>query len=245
MELTTSLLRSVERPGRYFSPVIMTGALQPPPSDAPKILVVFPDLFEIARSHEGIKILRHLFRRHGAAVDYGFAFAADMEARLRREGRLISFLTGRDWRDFDLIAVSFQFQLQFPTFLRMLDVAGIPVRSDERGENDPVVMAGGPVLCNPEPMRDFIDHAYIGEVEPHAARIVDILRREKGRAGRIAAFHAELPPRRAVATDLNDIALVPDEQPIFGLQTVHDRYTAEIQRGCTRGCRFCMAGIVY
>ncbi|HNT28507.1 MAG TPA: TIGR03936 family radical SAM-associated protein [bacterium] len=245
MELTTSLLRSVERPGRYFSPVIMTGALQPPPADAPKILVVFPDLFEIARSHEGIKILRHLFRRYGAAVDYVFAFAADMEARLRREGRLISFLTGRDWRDFDLIAVSFQFQLQFPTFLRMLDVAGIPVRADERGEKDPVVMAGGPVLCNPEPMRDFIDHAYIGEVEPHAERIVDILRREKGRAGRIAAFLDELPPRRAIATDLNDLTLVPDEQPIFGLQTVHDRYTAEIQRGCTRGCRFCMAGVVY
>lgn len=245
MELTTSLLRSVDRPGRYFSPVIMTGAVQSLPADAPKILVVFPDLFEIARSHEGIKILRHLFRRHGAAVDYGFAFAADMESRLRREGRLISFLSGRDWRDFDLIAVSFQFQLQFPTFLRMLEVAGIPVRADDRGEHDPVVMAGGPVMCNPEPMRDFIDHAYIGEVEPHAERIVGIFRREKGRAARVAALHTELPPRRAITPDLNDLALVPDEQPLFGLQTVHDRYTAEIQRGCTRGCRFCMAGVIY
>lgn len=245
MELTTSLLRSVDRPGRYFSPVIMNDTLQAPPADAPKILVVFPDLFEIARSHEGIKILRHLFRRHGATVDYGFAFAADMESRLRREGQLITFLSGRDWRDFDLIAVSFQFQLQFPTFLRMLEVAGIPLRSDERNNNDPVVMAGGPVMCNPEPMRDFIDHTYIGEVEPHAGRIVDILRREKTRTGRLDAFRADLPLRRAIAPDLNDLASVPDEQPMFGLQTVHDRYTVEIQRGCTRGCRFCMAGVIY
>lgn len=244
MELKTSFLRSVDRPGRYFSPVIAPDAVTPP-KDAPKILVVFPDLFEIARSHEGIKILRHLFQRYGAAVDHGFAFAADMEAAYRRAGRLEGFFSGRDWRAFDLIAVSFQYQLQFPTFLRMLDVAGIPLRTEERGANDPVIMAGGPVLCNPEPLRDFIDHAYIGEVEPNAERIIDILRSHKGRDERLAAFHAELPPKRSIAPDLNDLSLIPDEQPIFGLQTVHDRYTVEIQRGCTRGCRFCMAGIIY
>ncbi len=244
MELTTSFLRTIEKPGRYFAPVIGADAGDPD-RDHPRILVVFPDLFEIARSHEGIRILHHLFRRTGALVDFAVAFRRDMEIHFRKRGGLVGFLTGADWRSFDLIGVSFQYQLQFPTFLRMLDVAGIPRRAADRGGNDPIIMAGGPVMVNPEPMRPFLDHVYIGEAEPYAERIVEILRQEKSRESRIARFSSELPLERVVWPDLDDLSLLPDRHPIFGLSTVHDRYTVEIQRGCTRGCRFCFAGTVY
>ncbi len=244
MELTTSFLRTVEKPGRYFAPVIGADTGDPT-KDVPRILIVFPDLFEIARSHEGIRILHHLFRRSGAFVDFSFAFRRDMETHLRERGGLTGFFSGADWRSFDLIGVSFQYQLQFPTFLRMLAVAGIPRYAEDRHEKDPIVIAGGPVMANPEPMRPFLDYVYLGEAEPWVGRIVEIFRRERDRARRIAALRAELPSGRAVLADLDDLSFTPESQPIFGLSTIHDRYTVEIQRGCTRGCRFCFAGSVY
>jgi len=244
VELTTSFLRTIEKPGRYLTPSIGADTGDPE-RDSPRILVVFPDLFEIARSHEGIRIVYHLFRRAGAFVDISFAFRSDMERHYRAKGRLESFFTALDWRSFDLIAVSFQYPLQFPTFLRMLTVANIPLRSADRKSSDPIVMAGGPVMANPEPMREFLDCVYIGEVEPQARRIVEVLRTYSSREERIAVYHAEVVPVRAIHSGLDDLSLVPYHHPLFGLPTVHDRYTVEIQRGCTRGCRFCFAGIVY
>lgn len=244
MELTTSVLRTIEKPGRYFAPVIGADTGDPE-RDAPRILIVFPDLFEIARSHEGIRILHHLFRRAGAFVDFSFAFRRDMEAHFRKRWGLVGFLSGADWRSFDLIGVSFQYQLQFPTFLRMLEVAGLPRRAADRKGKCPIVIAGGPVMANPEPMRPFLDHVYIGEAEPCVGHIVEILRHITDRDARIDALRKELSPKRVVLPALDDLSLTPDCHPIFGLSTVHDRYTIEIQRGCTRGCRFCFAGIVY
>lgn len=251
MEVTTSLLRAIEKPGRYFAPFYsrhqgeFTG-------NEPKILIVFPDLFEVAHSHTGIKILYHLFRKHGAFVDFGFAFRQDIEPALRRDGKLISFMHGIDYRDFDLICVSFQYQLHFPTLLRMLTVAGIPVEKSARGKDMPIIAGGGPAMINPEPMLDFLDYAFIGEVEPVARDIVEVLKASSGRAERLSGFgetsgfyDGTKPVKRSIAADLDEPGIVPSDMPVFGLRTVHDRYIIEIQRGCTRGCRFCMAGFLY
>ena len=264
--MITSLLRKIEKPGRYYAPFINMDT-KPIDKDAPKVLILFPDLFEVAQSHTGVKILYSLFRRGGFTADFGFAVSSDFEGQIRSNGKMTSMMHGLDFRDFDLICVSFQYQLQFPNFLRILDLAGIEIHSKKRTDNDPIIISGGPVMCNPEPITDFIDAAFIGEIESSADALMEVFG-EKNKAKRlekmskIEGFYfpeRDFPQikiekdgsisgqkvKRAVLSDLNLDNDVTFDCPVFALRTVHDRFTTEIMRGCTRGCRFCMAGMFY
>lgn len=270
MELITSFLRRIEKPGRYFAPFIETVKVKTDPGK-PKILILFPDLFEMAQSHTGVKILYSLFHRRGFLVDFGFSPQKDIFEIAAKSGGLTSMMHGVNYRDFDIIAVSFQYQLQYPDFLKILEIAGIPIYSKERmkSESYPIIWSGGPVMCNPEPMADFIDAVSIGEFEPYAEEFMDILENIKEKRARIEAFskipaiyipsrHDEnavkinpdgslsgFEARRAVLKDLNYDPESLFDAPIFAMRTIHDRFTIEIMRGCTRGCRFCMAGMFY
>jgi len=259
MEITTSFLRKIEKPGRYFSPFIHTFN-KSITEKSPKILIIFPDLFEVAQSHSGIKIMYNLFSNYGAFVDFGFSFREDMEKEYEKEGALLSFMHNIDYREFDLIAVSFQYQLAYPTLLRMLKIAKIPIKSAERNEKFPIVAGGGPAITNPEPIAPFLDLTFAGEIEPVAERIVNILQSSADRDERLSAlsltdgffntqidYFAEKKDQilKAVAKDMDSETIIPTEIPVFGLRTVHDKFVVEIQRGCTRGCRFCMAGMFY
>ncbi len=270
MELITSFLRRIEKPGRYFAPFIETVKVKTDPNK-PKILILFPDLFEMAQSHTGVKILYSLFHRRGFLVDFGFSPQKDIFEIAAKSGGLTSMMHGVNYRDFDIIAVSFQYQLQYPDFLKILEIAGIPIHSKDRmnSESYPIIWSGGPVMCNPEPMADFIDMVTVGEFEPYAEEFMNILENIEEKHERIEAFskipsiyipsrHEEnavkinpdgslsgFEARRAVLKDLN---YDPDslfDAPIFAMRTIHDRFTIEIMRGCTRGCRFCMAGMFY
>ena len=270
MKLITSFLRRIEKPGRYFAPFIETVKIKTDPNK-PKVLILFPDLFEMAQSHTGVKILYSLFHRRGFLVDFGFSPQKDVFEEAKASGGLTSMMHGVNYRDFDIIAVSFQYQLQYPDFLKIMDIAGIPIRSKDRINLDsyPIIWSGGPAMCNPEPMADFIDAVSIGEFEPYAEEFMDILENIKEKRKRIEAFskipaiyipskHDEnslkinpdgslsgFEARRAILKDLN---YDPDslfDAPIFAMRTIHDRFTIEIMRGCTRGCRFCMAGMFY
>ncbi|MBP5201399.1 TIGR03960 family B12-binding radical SAM protein [bacterium] len=270
MKLITSFLRRIEKPGRYFAPFIETVKVKTDPNK-PKVLILFPDLFEMAQSHTGVKILYSLFNRRGFLVDFGFSPQKDVFEEAKASGGLTSMMHGVNYRDFDIIAVSFQYQLQYPDFLKIMDIAGIPIHSKDRinSSDYPIIWSGGPVMCNPEPMADFIDMVSIGEFEPYAEEFMDMLENIKEKQKRIEAFskipaiyipskHDEnsvkinpdgslsgIEARRAVLKDLN---YDPDslfDAPIFAMRTIHDRFTIEIMRGCTRGCRFCMAGMFY
>ncbi|MBR6245571.1 TIGR03960 family B12-binding radical SAM protein [bacterium] len=270
MKLITSFLRRIEKPGRYFAPFIEPVKVKTDPNK-PKVLILFPDLFEMAQSHTGVKILYSLFNRRGFLVDFGFSPQKDVFEEAKASGGLTSMMHGVNYRDFDIIAVSFQYQLQYPDFLKIMDIAGIPIHSKERinSSDYPIIWSGGPVMCNPEPMADFIDMVSIGEFEPYAEEFMDMLENIKEKQKRIEAFskipaiyipskHDEnsvkinpdgslsgIEARRAVLKDLN---YDPDslfDAPIFAMRTIHDRFTIEIMRGCTRGCRFCMAGMFY
>lgn len=264
--MITSLLRKIEKPGRYYAPFINMDK-RPIDKDAPKVLILFPDLFEVAQSHTGVKILYSLFRRGGFTADFGFAVSSDFEKQIRSNGEMTSMMYDIDFRDFDLICVSFQYQLQFPNFLTILDLAGIEIHSKKRGTDDPIIISGGPVMCNPEPITGFIDAAFIGEIESSADALMEVFS-EKKKAKRlekiseIKGFYfpeKDFPQikiekdgsisgqkvKRAVFSDLNLDNDVTFDCPVFALRTVHDRFTTEIMRGCTRGCRFCMAGMFY
>lgn len=268
--MITSVLRNIEKPGRYFAPFFEPIKITPDPLK-PKVLLLFPDLFEVAQSHTGVKILYSIFHRAGFNVDFGFAPNKDFVNIAKKEGTLRSIMNDIDFRSFELICVSFQYQLQYPGFLKILELAKIPFERNERESSDdyPVIIAGGPVMCNPEPISDFIDAAFVGEFEPAAKEVMNALETVKGRKNIIDAFSKiegfYLPKtsnnkkttinldgsisgtvvRRSILPDLN---YDPDslfDAPVFAIRTVHDRFTIEIMRGCTRGCRFCMAGSFY
>jgi len=216
-----------------------------------------------------------LNRRGEALADRAFAPWVDMEARMRAaELPLFSLESRRPARDFDVIGFSLSHELLATNMLNLLDLARVPLWSRERAEDDPLVAAGGPFTSNPEPLADFVDFFLIGDGEEAVGSITASLAATRGRSRerRLRAL-AELdgvyvprfyepiyvrgrqigvapspgmphPVRRTYVADLDGTPF--PERPLVPLiEAVQDRLTLEIQRGCTRGCRFCHAGIFY
>src|SRR6185437_696943 len=96
----------------------------------------------------------------------------DMERELRARGLpLVSLESARPLRDFDVVGFSLQFELTYSNILNMLDLGGVPVRSADRGEGDPLVLAGGPTATHPEPIAPFVDAFVIGDGEEKATEV--------------------------------------------------------------------------
>jgi len=126
----------------------------------------FPDAYEVGMSHLGIKILYDILnKQNDLCAERCFAPWPDMEKQLRQRGiELFSLESRQPIKNFDVVGFSLQYELSYTNVLLMLDLAGIPLHGDERGAH-PIVIAGGPCACNPEPMAEFIDVFFIGEAE--------------------------------------------------------------------------------
>jgi radical SAM family uncharacterized protein len=270
------LLPRVSKPGRY------TGgewnSVTPDwESASARFVLAYPDAYDIGMSNMGLGILYDILnRRAGALCERAFAPWPDMEAEMRATGTpLWSLETRRPLREFDIVGFTLQYEMTYTNVLNMLDLAGIPVRSEGRGEEDPFVIAGGSGCFNPEPLAPFIDAFVLGEGEGVVVELAGLVkewrRARTPRAARLRAL-AGLPGVYVPALytahydgDGKFAALEPDAgappvvrrriveglppalvNPIVPyLQTVHDRAVVEIQRGCTQGCRFCQAGMIY
>jgi radical SAM family uncharacterized protein/radical SAM-linked protein len=278
MENKNDLLAAVEKPSRYLGTEVHR-VLKDPGTVQLRIALAFPDLYEIGTSHFGLQILYHLLNAMPAvAAERVFAPADDMEAQLRRLGRpLFSLESHTALGQFDIVGFSLLYELNYTNVLAMLDLAGIPLRAAERGPGHPLVIAGGPCTCNPEPMADFFDAMVVGDGEETAVRLAEawlqwkaagdparesLLRRWAEIPGVYipaffeprhddSGFQALVPRlegctrvRRAIVADLNEAAFPQTPVIPFG-KPVHDRLRLEISRGCTRGCRFCQAGMLY
>ena len=256
-----SLLLSVEKPSRYIGGEV--NAVHKDPKDCKlSFALAFPDTYEVGMSHLGLQILYAILNRIPEVVaERCFAPWPDMESRMRQTGLALTSLESHTpLNKFDIIGFSLQYELSYTNVLNMLDLARIPIRREDRREGDPLIIAGGPCAFNPAPMSLFIDAFAIGEGEEIITEITTTVMasREKGyKRERVLTELAHIDGlyipsvhtkgeviRKRVVTNLNPWRL-PACPVVPLMKTIHDRITLEIARGCTRGCRFCQAGMVW
>ena len=221
-----------------------------------RIAFCFPDTYEIGMSNLGLKILYGVFNNiDDVWCERVFAPWVDMEAEMRKNDiPLYGLESFEAIRDFDIVAFSIGYELSYTNVLNMLDLAGIPLRSADRGDDDPVIIAGGACCYNPLPMSAFIDLFVIGEGEEVAAELVDVYKATSGKAAflgkaselsgiYVPTLHAEgaSPIKKRIVSDL-DKSYYPVSTIIPSTGIVHDRAVLELFRGCIRGCKFCQAG---
>ncbi|MDP6685464.1 MAG: radical SAM protein, partial [Candidatus Omnitrophota bacterium] len=222
--------------------------------DILKIALCFPDIYEIGMSHLGMKIIYGILNNEKDVLcERAFAPWSDMEKKMRAEGQaLFSLESKRALKEFDMVGFSLQYEMNLPDVLNMLDLGGVPVFCNERGDKDPIVIAGGPVCFNPKVMADFIDAFLIGEAEEAILEVASVVKngkRNKSSRGEILEELSKIEgvfipgangTKKRIVSDL-DNAYFPTAPVVPYIQIVHDRIGIEIMRGCPHRCRFCQA----
>lgn len=254
------LLSDVEKPGRYSG-----GEWNTPDMDKPRkgdMCFCFPDLYEIGMSNLGIQILYDIINKsEGFVAERCFAPAADMAELLKSNDiPLLSIETKKPIKDFTVVGFSVGYELLYTNILYMLDLAGIPFYSKDRDDTYPIIIAGGPCTVNPEPFKDFFDAIVIGEGEEADLELLKRVAegRNRGLGKReilqsIKDIDGVFVPSLYVKGDRVVKAVVKDfehapapTRPLVPtIESVHDRATVELYRGCASGCRFCQAGFWY
>ncbi len=268
----TLITTEIHRPARYLGNEL--GSVHKPWQSATvRWVLTYPEVYEVGASNLGHIILYSIINTQPRQLcDRAYLPAADLASKLREtQTPLFAVESKRSLSDFDILGFSLSYELGATNILEMLDLAGIPLTSEERATGDyPLIFAGGQTATsNPEPYADFLDFIVMGDGEELLPEIGLVL--EEGKLaglsreallldlaqvpgvyvprfyavnpdGSVARLRSDVPQRilRRVATPIPaySIGLVPY------VETVHDRLTIEIRRGCTRGCRFCQPGML-
>lgn len=273
------ILVEVEKPGRYTGGEEGETVKDKSTVDL-RVAFGFPDLYEIGMSNLGMKILYScLNNMENVWCERTFAPALDMAEKMKKAGiPLFALESGDSIGEFDVFAMTVQYEGLLTNILYMLDMANIPFYAKERDDSYPIILGGGPCTYNPEPFAEFFDVLSIGEGEEalveFASLLIDskkkgeskkeFLRRvatelegfyvpslyevdylEDGRIKSVTALSGALERVKKRIVKNLDEAHYPTKQIIPYIETVHDRATIEIFRGCIRGCRFCQAGMIY
>jgi radical SAM family uncharacterized protein len=269
LDKIADLLLKVEKPSRYTGGEFGLPKFSPSPF---YFCMAFPDLYEVGTSNLGTKIVAESMIARGYTADYCFAPYKDFGQGIKQRGiPLYSLGLRKPLGEFNMIGFSLQFELCYTNMLYMLDLAGIPLRREDRaGKNYPLIAVGGPCAVNPEPIADFVDIVFIGDGESVDADVADIYVQCGGATeefynkiskldgvyipaltkvnystdGNITGFEGITKVRKAIVADL-DGAVFPSRQIVPNCESVFDRSIIEVMRGCYRGCRFCQAGFIY
>lgn len=252
--LETEILPHIFKPARYLG--LEQGAYRKSFALSPvKMVVAFPDLYEIGFSNHALKLLYSLVNQQsGAMCDRVYAPAPDFREKLAEHRiPLYGVETFMPLKQFDMVAFSLQYELNYTTILGLLEAAQIPFRSLDRRKsatNWPLLIAGGPGSANPMPLAPFFDAFIIGDGEEVLLEILDVIAQGKKdklnrpallkRLGTLEGLYIPGVTDKAYKR-IVDIAQNPvDVAPLIPLiGAVHDRITVEARRGCDRMCRFC------
>ena len=274
-------LMHIEKPARYIGGEYNSIKKNHDAVDV-RVALAFPDVYEVAMSHLGLKIIYSVInKRNDALAERVYAPWVDMEALMKEKKLpLFSLETRTPVRDFDVLGFTLPYEMCYTNVLNMLHLAGIPLRTAHRTEEDPIVIAGGPCVFNAEPVADFFDLFFIGEGEEMMEEFIEVFKmwKREGRPGgrteflrraahirgiyvpslyevsydengRFKEIHAKtedaaLPIHKRIIQDVDHVTV--DDAPILPhIEIVHDRAVLEMFRGCSRGCRFCQAGMIY
>ena len=251
-----AILAGVKRPSRYIgceygAGPVKEGALL-------RVCYAFPDVYEVGMSYLGFQLLYGLTKELPFAdAERVYAPWPDFEEALKKSGtELWALESKRPIKEFDVLAFTLQYELCYTNVLTILELGGIPHFAKDRIDFHPIVIAGGPCALTPEPVSPFFDAFIIGDGEVVNKEVYQVLYELKGksRAEKLAAlskiegvYVPQFPPKKAVrrriAEKLDD-AWFNTKMIVPNTSIVHDRITLQVFKGCTRGCRFCQAGMI-
>lgn len=279
-KITDDILCKVEKPSRYVGGEL-NQVIKNPKDVNIRFAFCFPDVYEVGMSHLGTRILYHTINeRKNTYCERVFAPWPDMETLMRKSDiKLFTLETKTPLDQFDMLGFTLQYEMSYTNILNMLDMSGITIRASERGEDEPIIMAGGPCAYNPEPLYDIVDFFEIGEGEEMMDDVLEVYAKHKANGkvnkkeflreishiggiyvpslydvsynedGTIREFtpkYEDVPVKvkKRIVNNFDKVSF-PDEMIVPYTDIVHDRVVLETARGCTNGCRFCQAGMIY
>ena len=184
LALNDEILLKIEKPARYIGNEV-NSVMKDPAKVSIRFAMCFPDVYEIGMSHLGIQILYDMFnKREDVWCERVYSPWTDLDQIMRERKIPLFALESQDpVKEFDFLGITLQYEMCYTNIMQVLDLSGIPLAAEERTDEDPIVIGGGPCTYNPEPLAEFFDLFYMGEGETVYDELLDAYKENKKRGG--------------------------------------------------------------